>query len=96
MHVIRVCACVCCGLVGGVAAGQVYIATFWINVKQFWESGSKSMACLIFFAGVVQPTAQMASAATVAFYPLARATRHRMLTAQEVTCKVQRPVRPSI
>jgi len=67
---------------------EVYIATFWINVKQFWEADSQTMAVLIYFSGVVQPMIQMVSACAIAFTPLSRETRHRMITLQEVTCKV--------
>ena len=67
---------------------EVYIATFWINVKQFWNSDAKAMACLIFFAGVIQPIIQMASASVIAFSHLTRSGRNRMITMQEMTCKV--------
>jgi len=67
---------------------QVYIATFWINVKQFWESEAYTMAYLIFFAGVVQPIIQLTAVTTIAFAPLTRTFRQRMLTVQEVTAKV--------
>jgi len=67
---------------------KLYEATFWMNVKEFWDAEAQPVACLIFFSGVVQPLIQLASVSTVAFAPLTTATRHRMLTAQEVTCKI--------
>jgi hypothetical protein len=67
---------------------QVYIATFWINVDQFWQSGAQPVAMLIFFAGVVQPITQMLAVGAIAFLPLAAARRHTMIVVQEATCKV--------
>jgi len=67
---------------------QVYIATFWYNVQSFWESEAYCMACLTAFSGLIQPLIQMVCAITIAYAPLTRATRERMLTMQEFTCKI--------
>lgn len=67
---------------------QVYSATFWINVKQFWQSDAKTMACLIFFSGIVQPIFQMMAVIAIAFVPLTPTVRHRMISLQELTCKI--------
>jgi hypothetical protein len=67
---------------------NLYEATFWMNVKEFWDADAKPVACLIFFSGVVQPCIQLLSVSTVAFGSLSKAQRHRMLTVQEITCKV--------
>jgi len=67
---------------------QVYSATFWINVKQFWQSNAKTMACLVFFSGIVQPIFQMMAVIAIAFAPLTPPVRHRMLSLQELTCKI--------
>jgi len=67
---------------------QIYIATFWYNVQQFWFADAKAMAILTAFSGLVQPILQMIAAITIAYAPLTRATRERMLTVQELTCKI--------
>lgn len=66
----------------------VYKATFWINVRQFWDSGAKAIACLIYFAGVVQPILRALACVVLAFAPMSAGTRNRMITVQELTCKV--------
>ena len=38
---------------------QVYIATFWYNVQQFYESSAYSMAVLTAFSGLAQPILQV-------------------------------------
>jgi len=46
------------------------------------------MACLIFFSGIVQPVFQMMAVIAIAFVPLTPTVRHRMISLQELTCKI--------
>ena len=38
---------------------QIYIATFWYNVQEFWESEAYAMSVLTTFSGLVQPIMQV-------------------------------------
>ena len=67
---------------------KLYEATFWMNVKEFWDADAQPVACLIFFSGVIQPFIQLVSVTAIALVPLTFAQRHRMLSMQEVTCKI--------
>ena len=46
------------------------------------------MAVLVAFSGLFQPILQFLAAMTICYMPLTRATRERMLTVQELTCKI--------
>ena len=67
---------------------ELYSATFWDNVQQFWDADAGAVAVIIVFSGLVQPAAKAVVMATIAFRPVTTETREQMLRMQEVTAKM--------
>mmetsp|Transcript_31563 Transcript_31563/g.70940 ORF Transcript_31563/g.70940 Transcript_31563/m.70940 type:complete len:580 (-) Transcript_31563:354-2093(-) len=67
---------------------EVYSSTFGVTLKEFWNAGAHSVAGLLVVAGIAAPCVMLVASIVIAFGPLTDATRHRMISFQEVMCKV--------
>mmetsp|Transcript_64232 Transcript_64232/g.177650 ORF Transcript_64232/g.177650 Transcript_64232/m.177650 type:complete len:454 (-) Transcript_64232:200-1561(-) len=66
---------------------EMFTSTYQSNVNQFWDSDAKSTACLMVFAGLIQPILKALFYIVIYHVPLTQSRREQMIGHQEALAK---------